>query len=34
MQDYCLELKLKKAVEQEEYETAAKIRDKLKNLDS
>ena len=29
-----LELKLKKAVEQEEYETAAKIRDKLKNLDS
>ena len=29
-----LELKLKKAVEKEEYEKAAKIRDKLKDLDS
>ena len=29
-----LELKLKKAVEKEEYEKAAKIRDKLKELDS
>tara|TARA_Y100001970_G_scaffold87966_1_gene111038 strand:- start:2213 stop:2752 length:540 start_codon:yes stop_codon:yes gene_type:complete len=29
-----LELKLKKAVEKEEYEEAAKIRDKLKELDS
>ena len=29
-----LELKLKKAVEKEEYEIAAKIRDKLKELDS
>ena len=29
-----LELKLKKAVEKEEYETAAKIRDKLKELNS
>ena len=29
-----LELKLKKAVEKEEYEKAAKIRDKIKELDS
>ena len=29
-----LEIKLKKAVEKEEYEKAAKIRDKLKELDS
>ena len=29
-----LELKLKKAVEKEEYEKAAKIRDKLRELDS
>ena len=29
-----LEMKLKKAVEKEEYEKAAKIRDKLKELDS
>ena len=29
-----LELKLKKAVEKEEYEKAAKIRDKLKELDT
>tara|TARA_B100000287_G_scaffold346760_1_gene334473 strand:- start:806 stop:1345 length:540 start_codon:yes stop_codon:yes gene_type:complete len=29
-----LELKLKKAVEKEEYEKAAKIRDRLKELDS
>ena len=29
-----LEIKLKKAVEKEEYEEAAKIRDKLKELDS
>ncbi len=29
-----LELKLKKAVEKEEYEKAAKIRDKLKELDN
>ena len=29
-----LELKLKKAVEKEEYEKAAKLRDKLKELDS
>ncbi len=29
-----LELKLKKAVEKEEYEQAAKIRDRLKELDS
>ena len=29
-----LELKLKKAVEKEEYEKAAKIRDKIKKLDS
>ena len=29
-----LELKLKKAVDKEEYEKAAKIRDKIKDLDS
>ena len=29
-----LELKLKKAVDKEEYEKAAKIRDKIKELDS
>ena len=29
-----LELKLKKAVEKEEYEKAAKLRDKIKELES
>ena len=29
-----LEMKLKKAVDKEEYEKAAKIRDKIKDLDS